>query len=51
MKEHFGTYEKAVYGSLAGLITPVLPACRTYMDFVWTYLKALYHFIVEKEIR
>lgn len=49
--EHFNQYEKAVYASLAGFINPVIPVCRTYMDFLWIFLKSLYNHIVEKEIR
>ena len=34
-----------------GFVSPVLPVCRTFMDFIWTYFKALYHHILDKEIR
>jgi hypothetical protein len=50
-KDQFNPYEKAVYGSLAGYVSPVLPVCKTYMDFIWAYFKALYNKIIEKEIR
>lgn len=49
--ENFSPYEKAAYASLAGFVSPVLPVCRSYMDFIWTYFKALYHHILDKEIR
>ena len=48
--EHFSPYEKAVYASLAGYVGPVIPVCRTYLDFVWIHLKALYNHLIEKEI-
>ena len=50
-KEQISPYEKAVYGSLAGLISPVIPVCRTYMDFIWVYFKALYNHIIDRELR
>lgn len=49
--ERFGPYEKAVYASLAGFVTPVLPVCRSFSDYIWIYFKALYNQIIEKEIR
>ena len=49
--EHFSPYEKAVYASLAGFVSPVVPVCKSYMDFIWIYFKALYVQIIEKEIR
>lgn len=49
--ERFGPYEKAVYASLAGFVTPVLPVCRNFSDYIWIYFKALYNQIIEKEIR
>ena len=50
-KEHFGPYEKAVYASLAGFVSPVLPVCKTYMDFIWAYFKGLYNKIIDRELR
>ena len=35
----------------SGFVNPVLPVCRTFMDFIWNYFKALYHHILDKEIR
>lgn len=49
--EHFNKYEKALYASLAGIVGPVIPVCRTYMDFIWAYLKALSHQMIEREIK
>lgn len=49
--ENFGPYEKAVYASLAGFVTPVLPVCKNFSDYIWIYFKALYNQIIEKEIR
>jgi hypothetical protein len=49
--DHFTPYEKASYASLGGFVSPILPVCRTYMDFIWAYFKALYHHILEKEIQ
>ena len=51
LQEHFNKYEKALYASLAGIVGPVIPICRTYMDFIWAYLKALSHQIIEREIK
>lgn len=48
--EHFSPYEKAAYASLGGFVGPILPVCRTYMDFIWAYFKALYNNIIETEI-
>ncbi|CAF0971958.1 unnamed protein product [Brachionus calyciflorus] len=49
--EKFGPYEKAVYAALAGFVTPVIPICKNYTDYVWIYFKALYNQIIEREIR
>jgi hypothetical protein len=50
-EERINAYEKATYACLAGFVGPVLPVCRTYMDFVWIYLKAFYQHIIDKKIR
>lgn len=49
--DRISPYEKATYAALAGFVGPILPVCRTYMDFVWAYLKALYQNILDKEIK
>ncbi len=49
--DSISVYEKAVYGSLAGLVRPVLGVCKTYYDYIWVYFKALFHHLLEKQLR
>jgi nuclear pore complex protein Nup107 len=49
--DSMSVYEKAVYGTLAGLTRPVLGVCKTYYDYIWVFFKALYNNLLEKQLR
>ncbi|XP_055874618.1 nuclear pore complex protein Nup107-like isoform X1 [Biomphalaria glabrata] len=44
-------YERAIYAALSGNLTALLPACSSWMDYVWAYFKVKVDVDVEKEIR
>ncbi|KAH9523616.1 hypothetical protein Btru_040460 [Bulinus truncatus] len=50
-EENLHFYERAVYASLSGNLEVLLPACMSWMDYVWAYFKVLVDIEVEKEIR
>ncbi|CAH7674552.1 107-domain-containing protein [Phakopsora pachyrhizi] len=40
------TYEQALYGALAGEVSPVLPVCSSWEDHIWCHINSIF----EKEV-
>ena len=43
-------YERAVYGSLAGDVTSVLPACKSWQDYLWAFYNGIIETKIQKQL-
>lgn len=50
-KEYLRLEEKASIAAYSGLLSSILPACKTWEDYLWAYLRAMVDIRVESEIR
>ncbi|XP_044748936.1 nuclear pore complex protein Nup107 [Coccinella septempunctata] len=50
-KEYLRLEEKAAIAAYSGILASILPACRTWEDYLWAYLRAMVDIRVESEIR
>jgi len=49
--ERFPLVERAIYASLSGNLKALLPACSTWSDQLWAYIRCMVDTRVEQEIR
>ncbi|KAI6650813.1 Nuclear pore complex protein [Oopsacas minuta] len=47
----FNVYERATYGTLSGNLQAILPACKTWDDWLWASYKVMLDVYYESEIR
>lgn len=49
--ERFHMIERAIYAALSGNLRELLPACNTWLDYLWAYFKVMVDQKVEQELR
>ncbi|CAI9738848.1 pore complex Nup107-like [Octopus vulgaris] len=50
-ENRYNIYEKAIYAAFSGNLKALLPACRSWSDYLWAYFRTYVDQMVEEEIR